>query len=134
MPSNLLSHCTSLQNDIPYCRAKGVKVILSIGGVYDSASSNYLVPDNSTGTEFATFLYNAFGPYNSSWTGPRPFDSSPTDHTSVDGFDFDIEMNFREFPPPPPLFDFLLALNAKTNYFLVSKWTLYRNGQHVPLS
>lgn len=86
----------SLQADIPYCRAKGVKVILSIGGVF-SATSNYTVADNSTGTEFATFLYNAFGPYNSSWTGPRPFDSSPTDHTSVDGFDFDIEHKFREF-------------------------------------
>lgn len=97
--SNLLSHCMSLQADIPYCRAKGVKVILSIGGVY-SATSNYFVPNNSSGTEFATFLYNAFGPYNSSWTGPRPFDASPTNHTSVDGFDFDIEMNFRELPHP----------------------------------
>lgn len=86
----------SLQADIPYCRAKGVKVILSIGG--DPTLSNYAVPDNSTGTEMATFLYNAFGPFNSSWTGPRPFDSSPTDHTSVDGFDFDIEASFGETP------------------------------------
>ncbi|KAM0453952.1 hypothetical protein ACHAPV_007592 [Trichoderma viride] len=98
VPSNLLSHCTTLQNDIPYCRSKGVKVILSIGGVYNSLTSNYYVKDNSTGTEFATFLYNAFGPYNSSWTGPRPFDASPDVHTAVDGFDFDIEINFPNAP------------------------------------
>jgi chitinase len=84
----------SLQADIPYCRAKGVKIILSYGG--DATLSNYQVPDNTTGTNLATFLYNAFGPYNSSWSGPRPFDSSPTDHTSVDGFDFDIEATMRE--------------------------------------
>lgn len=81
----------TLQQDIPYCRSLGVKVILSIGGVYDPVLDNYKVTDNTTATNFATFLYNAFGPYNSSWTGPRPFDASPIDHTAVDGFDFDLE-------------------------------------------
>lgn len=98
-PSKLLSHCMSLQADIPYCKSKGVKVLLSIGGVYNSTTSNYYVGNNTAATSFATFLYNAFGTFNPLWTGPRPFDSSPTDHTSVDGFDFDIEANFGKILP-----------------------------------
>lgn len=90
----------SLQSDIPYCRSKGVKVILSIGGVYNAVTSNYFVGDNGTATDFATFLYNAFGPYNANYTGPRPFDDITTGaHTSVDGFDFDIEADFRKISP-----------------------------------
>ncbi|EGR46532.1 uncharacterized protein TRIREDRAFT_66041, partial [Trichoderma reesei QM6a] len=99
LPSKLLSHCMSLQSDIPYCRSKGVKVILSIGGVYNALTSNYFVGDNGTATDFATFLYNAFGPYNASYTGPRPFDDITTGlPTSVDGFDFDIEADFPNGP------------------------------------
>lgn len=79
-----------MRDDIEYCRSKGVKVILSIGGDY-SETSNYQVSTKENGEYFANFLYHAFGPYSSSWKGPRPFDISPTEHVSVDGFDFDIE-------------------------------------------
>jgi chitinase len=97
-PSNLLSHCQDMKNDIPYCRSKGVKVLLSIGGRYNEETSNYLVSTEANGNYFANFLYNAFGPYNSSWTGPRPFDIDANNHTQVDGFDFDIEMPFDMKP------------------------------------
>ncbi|KFA69576.1 hypothetical protein S40285_09108, partial [Stachybotrys chlorohalonatus IBT 40285] len=97
-PSNLLSGCHEMKKDIPYCRSKGVKVLLSIGGDYNKTTSNYLVTSEENGEYFADFLYRAFGPYDGSWTGPRPFDISPTNRTQVDGFDFDIEAKFDNKP------------------------------------
>lgn len=94
--SKLLSECQTIKESIPYCKSRGVKVLLSIGGVYDASSSNYKVSTESKGQDFANFLYSAFGPYKSSWTGPRPFDLSATEHSSVDGFDFDIESALGE--------------------------------------
>jgi hypothetical protein len=58
------------------------------------STSNYRVSTQANGEYFANFLYRAFGPYDGSWTGPRPFDISPTNRTQVDGFDFDIEAKF----------------------------------------
>ncbi|KYK62069.1 hypothetical protein DCS_03214 [Drechmeria coniospora] len=96
-PTKLLSHCNSLKEDIEYCRDRGVKVILAIGGDYN-AKSNYKVSTTENGEYFADFLYNAFGPYSPSWKGPRPFDISPTEHVEVDGFDFDIEAKLDNKP------------------------------------
>ncbi len=99
--SNLLSGCTQIAADIPVCQAKGVKVLLSIGGVFVSSSaSDYTVSTTANGQAFATFLWGAFGPYASTWKGPRPFDISTTKHNSVDGFDFDIETKFGGLRPP----------------------------------
>jgi chitinase len=89
--SELLSECYYMKQDINYCKSKGVKVLLAIGGVYNTGDSNYAVSTEQNGEDFADFLYSAFGPYKKSWDGPRPFDASTDDHTSVDGFDFDIE-------------------------------------------
>lgn len=102
-PSNgkdtqLLIGCTQIQEDIPYCKAKGVKVLLGLGGEW-SQYSRYDVSTNAKGVEFAEFLYNAYGPYKSSWTGPRPFDLGNGAHTSVDGFDFDTEQKGGESTP-----------------------------------
>lgn len=83
-----------MKEDIPYCQEKGVKVLLSIGGVYDPAVSNYEVTTEENGEYFAEFLYGTFGPYDAEWNDPRPFDFSETEHTAVDGFDFDIEWDF----------------------------------------
>lgn len=91
--SKLLSECHVIKQDISYCQDKGVKVLLSIGGVYNAEYSNYKVSTAEKGVEFADFLYNAFGPYDPSWTGPRPFDNGP-EPNFVDGFDFDIEEYF----------------------------------------
>ncbi|KAH7303995.1 glycoside hydrolase superfamily [Stachybotrys elegans] len=96
--SKLLSKCDEMKKDIPYCRSKGVKVLLSIGGHYNETTSNYLVTSKANGQYFASFLYRAFGPWDSTWTGPRPFDLSSTNHTQVDGFDFDIEAMFDNDP------------------------------------
>lgn len=86
-----------MKQDINYCKSKGVKVLLSIGGEYNTGPSNYDVTTEENGEYFADFLYGAFGPYDPNWDGPRPFDFSATEHTSVDGFDFDIEHDFSEW-------------------------------------
>lgn len=88
--TELLSNCYRIKEDIPYCQNKGVKVLLSIGGE-SSTSTNYNLYDTTEGVEFAEFLYNAFGPYQSSWDGPRPFDTNTSEHVAVDGFDLDLE-------------------------------------------
>lgn len=95
--SNLLSECVDIINSISYCQDQGVKVLLSIGGVY-SSYSNYTVSSTQNGQKFAEFLYKAFGPYDASWHGPRPFDNG-THRTHVDGFDFDIEGAFGMSAP-----------------------------------
>ena len=95
--SQLLSECRAIRESITYCQGKGVKVLLSIGGQYNEEYSNYKVTTQLKGRNFADFLYNAFGPYNASWTGPRPFDTA-TEHVAVDGFDFDLEAAFEMNP------------------------------------
>ncbi|KAM5346754.1 hypothetical protein ACJ41O_009759 [Fusarium nematophilum] len=99
VPSNLLSECKKIQEGIPYCQERGVKVLLSIGGEYDEAVSNYKVSSDENGVDFANFLYNAFGPYDPNWDGPRPFDAEDgSTRPSVDGFDFDIEHDLPNEP------------------------------------
>ncbi|KAH8879720.1 glycoside hydrolase [Thozetella sp. PMI_491] len=83
-PSRLLKGCTEIETGIPACQKLGRKVLLSIGG--QEAYGNYTVSTAERGVQFAEFMWGAFGPVNSSWTGPRPFGSSV-----IDGFDFDLE-------------------------------------------
>ncbi|KAK0729755.1 glycoside hydrolase superfamily, partial [Lasiosphaeris hirsuta] len=89
--SKLLSSCTEIAEDIPYCQDKGIKVLLSIGG----AAGDYEVSSAANGEYFAEFLFKAFGPYDAASTIPRPFDFGGA-HVSVDGFDFDIEVKFDD--------------------------------------
>ncbi|KAF4452416.1 hypothetical protein F53441_4762 [Fusarium austroafricanum] len=97
--SSLLKECYTIKESIPYCQERGVKVLLSIGGVYKEAGSNYKVSTDDKGVDFADFLYNAFGPYNKNWNGPRPFDSEDgSTRPAVDGFDFDIEHDLPNGP------------------------------------
>ncbi|KAM7187113.1 putative glycoside hydrolase, partial [Naviculisporaceae sp. PSN 640] len=92
-PSKLLSGCTQIAEDIPYCQSKGKRVLLSIGGA-DVPGVNYTLTSTTKGTQFADFLWGAFGPYQTTWgSKPRPFDL-PNKRVSVDGFDLDIEANF----------------------------------------
>ena len=100
VPSQLLSNCDIIKQDIPYCQDRGVKVLLSIGGVYNPVGSDYKVSEGN-GEGFADFLYKAFGPYDPSWDGPRPFDLSETQHSAVDGFDFDLEAALGLFGSSP---------------------------------
>jgi len=104
--SHLLSDCSTIVQDIPKCQAMGTKVLLSIGGVWSSSGSDYTVSTTQKGEAFATFLWNAFGPYKTSWTGPRPFG-----HSSVDGFDFDVEKKFADQTP------WIAMINKLRSYF-----------------
>ncbi|KAK3330957.1 glycoside hydrolase superfamily, partial [Apodospora peruviana] len=96
--SKLLKNCDLIAADIPVCQAKGKKVLLSIGGDMSIAGVDYTVTGVQKGREFADFMWGAFGPYKSSWTGPRPFDSkvASAPKVSVDGFDLDIEHKFND--------------------------------------
>ncbi|XWW94246.1 hypothetical protein V2A60_002189 [Cordyceps javanica] len=98
VPSQLLNHCGTIQEDLQYCRDKGIKMLLSIGGVWDKQKSDYRVTTEKNGREFADFLWGAFGPYDASWKGPRPFDG-PSGHSAVDGFDFDLELGSFDNKP-----------------------------------
>ncbi|KAF5670620.1 endochitinase 2 precursor [Fusarium heterosporum] len=95
--SSLLTECYVIMDGIPYCQERGVKVLLSIGGVYNEQGSNYKVSTDDKGVDFANFLHNAFGPYDPDWDGPRPFDKEDS-HPAVDGFDFDIEHDLPNGP------------------------------------
>ena len=81
--SLLLSNCPGIGPDITYCQSIGKKVLLSLGG---AIPNNQHLKSDVTAVEFATFLWEAFGPEDTSKTTPRPFGSAV-----VDGFDFDIE-------------------------------------------
>lgn len=72
-------HCPTVASDIALCQSLGKKVVLSLGGAY----GNYGFSSDTQATEFADYLWNAFGGGNST---ERPFDS-----VKVDGFDLDIE-------------------------------------------
>ncbi|QPH04081.1 hypothetical protein C2857_000734 [Epichloe festucae Fl1] len=92
-PTEFLSDCPQIKEDISYCQAKGVKVLLSIGG-QPGPRTNYKVSDSTKGIEFADYLYKAFGPREESWVGPRPFGN-----VTVDGFDLDVEDPSIEMDP-----------------------------------
>ena len=84
-PSQLLSGCSDIAQDIPLCQSLGKKILLSIGG---ATPPNSKINDDASAVKFAEFVWGAFGPKQYSWTGPRPFGDA-----AVDGFDFDIEHN-----------------------------------------
>ncbi|RMI97945.1 hypothetical protein CDV36_016164 [Fusarium kuroshium] len=96
---DLLSECYSIKEGIPYCQEHGVKVLLSIGGVYNADGGNYKVTTDQKGVDFADFLWSAFGPYDKDWNGPRPFDADDgSTRPAIDGFDFDIEHDLPNGP------------------------------------
>ena len=81
-----------MAQDIQYCQSKGKKILLSLGGGPDT----YHLSGKVDGEAFADFLWGAYGPNTTAWTGPRPFDPLPGTPgegiaTIVDGYDFDIE-------------------------------------------
>ncbi|KAI9801733.1 MAG: hypothetical protein M1826_005130 [Phylliscum demangeonii] len=83
--SQLLNNCPNLQADIAACQSMGKKILLSLGGAVPDTSK---INSNASATTFADFLWGAFGPVTSNWTGPRPFGD-----VVLDGFDFDPEHN-----------------------------------------
>ncbi|CAI0442716.1 unnamed protein product [Linum tenue] len=80
-PTN--SGCAGLTSDIKSCQAKGVKVLLSIGG----GAGGYYLASKQDAEQVATYLWdNFFGGSSSA----RPF-GPPLGHAVLDGIDFDIE-------------------------------------------
>jgi chitinase len=111
--SLLLSGCNFMAEDIPTCQQLGKKVLLSIGGAWIDGT-NYTVSSPQKGVEFADFLWGAFGPYDASWTGPRPFDFNGN-HVAFDGYDFDIETKFCKFNAVSVQGSLLLTCPQPTN-------------------
>lgn len=75
--------CDALASAIQTCQSNGVKIILSIGG----ASSSYSLSSDSQASSIGQYIWDSYG-NSGNTTVQRPFGS-----VSVDGFDFDIEMN-----------------------------------------
>lgn len=73
--------CTSLNKDIKSCQAKGIKVILSIGG----ALGDYSLSSKEDARQVALYIFNNFLSGKSS--SERPFGDAV-----LDGVDFDIEL------------------------------------------
>jgi chitinase len=71
--------CTGLSSEIKSCQAKGVKVMLSIGG----AAGSYYLASSEDARQVAVYLWNNFLGGNSS--------SRPLGPAVLDGVDFDIE-------------------------------------------
>lgn len=71
--------CTKLTPDIKSCQAKGIKVLLSIGG----GAGSYSLASPQDAKQVATYLWNNF------LGGQSP--SRPLGNAVLDGIDFDIE-------------------------------------------
>ncbi|KAL5100137.1 hypothetical protein RYX36_004464 [Vicia faba] len=71
--------CTKLTPDIKSCQAKGIKVLLSIGG----GAGSYSLASSQDAKQVATYLWNNF------LGGQSP--SRPLGPAVLDGIDFDIE-------------------------------------------
>ncbi|KAJ1389848.1 Glycoside hydrolase family 18, catalytic domain [Sesbania bispinosa] len=71
--------CTGLSSDIKSCQAKGIKVLLSLGG----GAGSYSLASSQDARQVATYLWNNFLGGHSS--------SRPLGPAVLDGIDFDIE-------------------------------------------
>ncbi|KAJ7969853.1 acidic endochitinase-like [Quillaja saponaria] len=71
--------CTKFSSEIKSCQAKGIKVILSIGG----GAGGYTLASSADAKQLATYLWNNFLGGQSS--------SRPLGDAVLDGIDFDIE-------------------------------------------
>ncbi|XP_047339276.1 acidic endochitinase-like [Impatiens glandulifera] len=74
-----INECTKLSPEIKSCQAKGIKVILSIGG----GAGSYYLASSDDARQVATYLWNNFLGGTSS--------SRPLGDAILDGIDFDIE-------------------------------------------
>ncbi|XP_058755639.1 acidic endochitinase-like [Vicia villosa] len=73
------NECIGLTSDIKSCQAKGIKVLLSIGG----GAGSYSIASTQDASSVATYLWNNFLGGQSS--------SRPLGPAVLDGIDFDIE-------------------------------------------
>ncbi|KAK6239776.1 hypothetical protein QUC31_005245 [Theobroma cacao] len=76
--------CTGLSSDIKLCQAKGIKVMLSIGG----GAGFYSLASSDDARQVATYLWNNF------LGGRSP--TRPLGPAVLDGIDFDIELGTKQ--------------------------------------
>nr|XP_036588968.1 endochitinase [Colletotrichum truncatum]KAF6800610.1 endochitinase [Colletotrichum truncatum] len=116
--TKLIMNCDYIKKDIKHCQAKGIKVLLAIGGYCpQNGPCSYDIDSEKAGKDFATLLDKTFGPYDKNWRGPRPFDISPTEHVAVDGFDFDLEF---KYPNQKPWIKMVEQLRSCGNKYYIS--------------
>ncbi|XVF73105.1 hypothetical protein PTKIN_Ptkin12aG0174600 [Pterospermum kingtungense] len=80
-----INGCIGLSTDIKSCQAKGIKVILSIGG---GAGRFYSLASSDDARQVATYLWNNFLGGRSS--------TRPLGPAVLDGIDFDIELGSNQ--------------------------------------
>lgn len=97
----------------------GKKLLLSLGGAIPTDQS---INNDESAVAFAHFLWNAFGPEDASYNGPRPFGDAV-----LDGFDFDIESavtgndptsQYRGYGTMINTLRILFATDAKNEYYI----------------
>lgn len=105
-------NCDSVASAITTCQAAGVKVILSLGG----ATASYSLSSQAEAESIGDYLWQAYGNSGNS-TVQRPFGD-----VTVDGFDFDIEVNRgSEFYPA-------MISTLRSNFASDSSKTYYITG------
>jgi chitinase len=100
-----------VEKDIKYCQSQGKKIMLSVGG----GGGSVQIANMSVAQDFATQLWDMFGPVRADYKGSRPFGTAV-----LDGFDMDIEN-------PDSAFSYtffvqemnqLFATDTSKNYFM----------------
>uniref|UniRef100_A0A493R6X2 chitinase n=1 Tax=Ipomoea carnea TaxID=89640 RepID=A0A493R6X2_9ASTE len=79
------SACKFLSSEISYCKSKGIKVFLSLGG----GTGNYYLSSRDDAASVAQYLWNNF-------LGGQS-ESRPLGDESLDGIDFDIEDGSNDY-------------------------------------
>ncbi|KAL3650531.1 hypothetical protein CASFOL_006934 [Castilleja foliolosa] len=77
--------CTGISNDIRACQARGIRVLLSLGG----ATGSYSLSSADDARQVANYLWNTYLGGTS--------DSRPLGDAALDGIDFDIEQGSGQF-------------------------------------
>lgn len=107
--------CTGLSSDIKLCQAKGIKVLLSLGG----GAGSYYLASSEEAKQVANYLWNNFLGGHSS--------SRPLGPAVLDGIDFDIEggttQHWDELARYFFFFPFLLQLRMFSSYLF---WFIVR--------
>ncbi|GAU32312.1 hypothetical protein TSUD_43540 [Trifolium subterraneum] len=76
----IINSCTKFSSEIQTCQSKGIKVLLSLGGV----AGTYSLSSTAEANDLANYLWNNF-------LGGTASSSRPLGDAVLDGIDFDIE-------------------------------------------
>ena len=104
--------CDGLATAITTCQAAGVKVIVSLGG----AAGSYSLTSQAQAETIGQYLWDAYGDSGNT-TVQRPFGD-----VVVDGWDFDIEVNFGS-----DYYQYLIS-TLRSNFASDTSHTYYISG------